>query len=51
MDVEFGRLDDRLFEERNTGDYVAFTVFDETEVRASMEQAQEFLNWVQTQIP
>lgn len=44
LDAEFGKLYDRLFEDRQEGDYVALVSFDKEYVEANMARCREFLD-------
>lgn len=43
LDMKWGRLYDRLFEDRQEGDYVVFVSFEPEYVRLQLEQCTQFL--------
>jgi len=44
LDVQFGKLYDQLFEDRQEGDYIAFISFESDYVEFQMKQCFEFLH-------
>jgi len=44
LDMKWGRLYDRLFEDRQEGDYVVFVSFEPEYVRMQLTQCSEFLH-------
>lgn len=44
LDVQWGRLYDRLFEDRQEGDYVVFVSFEANYVQTQLEQCSVFLH-------
>jgi len=43
MAIEWGKLYDELFEDRQEGDYLAFVTFDQAYVKAKLDRCEEFL--------
>ncbi len=44
IDVEWGKFYDRLFEDRQEGDYLAFISFDQDYVKTQLASGEEFLH-------
>lgn len=51
IDIEWGKLYDQLFEDRQEGDYVVFITFEADYVESQLTKCTQFLKQLRTLIP